>query len=582
MEFAYGHTSGATICFITSDVDYAYLLAKLKKPHWKTIVITRQANNNSLLHANCDIRLCWDMIVPNIKTRQTVSPPPGFNVDVDILVAPSVDGGMSYKQAIGTCNGDIETTSGDIEPVSHGVCAFPEQGDVKLLRSLIIKHKEVGSPGPGTLKCHIVSVLRTEYYERFPDKTSIHQLISDSIVGGSVIEVDELGSRVLYLKENFNGKVPLPALSQSPPIPLKDMPQKIVGKSSALPFVLFLRRFEVPKGHKIPNNIMVQSLDQWLLLMFRTLKEAHSAMESMSYLTSGILINWNQVKFSKSRDVYEELKTSFTSLDFLCDSCEENKSIIDQFLVPGQSCYFCRECFESSGYWFKEGQFSASSDVTTLLEMMATYDDMFVPRNICRKSLMDRYASICGSRAQAALWIDAAIKSGDVTEVLWKGKGKSKGKVVCLTKYVRWTQVVVSNEEDFNMRKEVAFVKDLLWTRVGDDHLDANVWKKACIDKKDIIQQLRNAFPITMNSPLKRNILFRTAAKDESFFVAKGPFDQIVGITFEDAKASLRETISSVQQISSDNDEQDSSVSSKSSEEDIKLESFITTRKFSF
>lgn len=53
MQFAYTNAQGATLCFITGDVDYAYLLAVLQKPQWRTIVISK-GTISSMLHINCE------------------------------------------------------------------------------------------------------------------------------------------------------------------------------------------------------------------------------------------------------------------------------------------------------------------------------------------------------------------------------------------------------------------------------------------------------------------------------------------------------------------------------------------------
>lgn len=35
MQFAFSNPGGATLCFITGDVDYAYLLSVLQRPQWR-------------------------------------------------------------------------------------------------------------------------------------------------------------------------------------------------------------------------------------------------------------------------------------------------------------------------------------------------------------------------------------------------------------------------------------------------------------------------------------------------------------------------------------------------------------------
>ncbi len=59
MKFAFSHPEGATLCFITGDVDYAYLLSTLQKPQWRTIVISKGLLQ-SMLHVNCTMEMRWE------------------------------------------------------------------------------------------------------------------------------------------------------------------------------------------------------------------------------------------------------------------------------------------------------------------------------------------------------------------------------------------------------------------------------------------------------------------------------------------------------------------------------------------
>ena len=59
MQFAFQHQEGAALCFITADVDYAYLLATLQRPQWRTIVISR-GTMESMLDVNCDMKMRWE------------------------------------------------------------------------------------------------------------------------------------------------------------------------------------------------------------------------------------------------------------------------------------------------------------------------------------------------------------------------------------------------------------------------------------------------------------------------------------------------------------------------------------------
>lgn len=67
MQFAFSHPEGATLCFITGDVDYAYLLAVLQRPQWRTVVVSK-GTLQSMLHVNCDMKInpqCFEQFDPN-------------------------------------------------------------------------------------------------------------------------------------------------------------------------------------------------------------------------------------------------------------------------------------------------------------------------------------------------------------------------------------------------------------------------------------------------------------------------------------------------------------------------------------
>lgn len=61
MQFAYENLNGATLCFVTADLDYAYLLAVLNRyPQWRTVVVSSGVIPSSMLHQNCDWAIQWE------------------------------------------------------------------------------------------------------------------------------------------------------------------------------------------------------------------------------------------------------------------------------------------------------------------------------------------------------------------------------------------------------------------------------------------------------------------------------------------------------------------------------------------
>jgi len=71
MEFAHQHPEGATLCFITEDVDYTYLLSALaKQPNWKTVIISPRRRAKTILQSTCGVHLCWESIMP-VKAKRS-------------------------------------------------------------------------------------------------------------------------------------------------------------------------------------------------------------------------------------------------------------------------------------------------------------------------------------------------------------------------------------------------------------------------------------------------------------------------------------------------------------------------------
>ena len=71
----------------------------------------------------------------------------------------------SFERLNNKCDGNDKNTS-------------LNEKDMKLLRSLVTDYNHVGKdPGPGTLKCHICSLLRQYYPYRFPDTSSMQELL---------------------------------------------------------------------------------------------------------------------------------------------------------------------------------------------------------------------------------------------------------------------------------------------------------------------------------------------------------------------------------------------------------------------
>ena len=96
MQFAFTHPEGATLCFVTGDVDYAYLLAVLQRPQWRTVVISK-GTMQSMLHVNCDMKIRWETDIlqfpasndtedePTVSGNRPLSRDEQWSDDVELL-----------------------------------------------------------------------------------------------------------------------------------------------------------------------------------------------------------------------------------------------------------------------------------------------------------------------------------------------------------------------------------------------------------------------------------------------------------------------------------------------------------------
>jgi hypothetical protein len=536
MEFAFTRIQeGATMCFITSDVDYAYLLAKLQRPQWRTIVISK-GSRESMLQVNCDTKFQWETDV--LQLNKSPSPPPGFHsAPLNASVMTIASSANSYLSATTACKpsasfnevheilplkvqDNIETDN-NVRTETKGsfsntaACTRSNDENIKLLRSMIADYAHVGGGNnAGTLKCHVCSLLRQMYPSRFPDRSTLQQFISEAIECGAIIEsTGQDNTKLLHLPGEFKG--PTFSLSRVMPILLHEVPAKVQGLTSQLPFVLFLKKNHIPFGSKTPQKVLVQSSGKWMFLMFRNLSDAQHAIKSKPWLGSGVLIDWRKVENPKTNDDVVPIER------FSCAICQKSVPVNESFIERDSDDCLCRLCFIGGSFWNTEEINKTSEKVVSMLQMMADNDDVFVPRGILRKSLLERWSTECSSRAQASLWIDVALDANTIHEGRRK-VGKTKAKIMFLPENLKWTTMLFP-EEKIDTTIEEGYVVDLLW-------------KQGCLPRHEVINYLNQRFP-HMNTPLIRSKLFYNATG--TLFIAKNAYGQTVGLSIEDASSGL-------------------------------------------
>ena len=164
MHFAFQHPTGATLCFITGDVDYAYLLATLQRPQWRTIVISR-GTMQSMLHVNCDMKMRWETDILN----------PIYEMG---------GGRLQWNTSGGDAAESIESL---INPFTPLTADEEWSDDVELLRAVIKQQSQkIGSLAPR--KSEIGNSLRSTNPARFPHRTMIQNFLMKATEEGVVIE----------------------------------------------------------------------------------------------------------------------------------------------------------------------------------------------------------------------------------------------------------------------------------------------------------------------------------------------------------------------------------------------------------
>jgi len=192
MEFAFTHPQGATLCFITEDVDYTYLLTKLQKLQWRTIVISR-GNLHPMLHVNCDTKLCWEIDILQMPQKILLSPPPGFSTlngfhDDEIIVQDDKEeyfaGTTSFlgfdKNEVPTGLGIIQCDK-SVQSLEVLTMTEGELDDTELLHSVILHQSHMENKTTGIRKLFVGSLLCQTNTVWFPNRTIVQDFLPNPL-----------------------------------------------------------------------------------------------------------------------------------------------------------------------------------------------------------------------------------------------------------------------------------------------------------------------------------------------------------------------------------------------------------------
>ncbi len=267
----------------------------------------------------------------------------------------------------------------------------------------------------------------------------------------------------------------------------------------------------------------MQSADKFMILMYRSVLDAQRAAASRPWIlqNASTIVDWRKIGDSPTVRINTE---PFVSDDtYKCHKCSGNFLNVESFVMPETLEQVCRSCFTSSNCWTADEKSRAIKKVVLMLKELAENDDVYVRSSLIRRLIVERWPNECASRGQAALWVEEAVKQGTAKEVKEKLTSTKKVKVVCLAQNFKWV---------LEIHPEVA-------TPMEEQHVINLLWERGRpVSRKDIIESLRKTFP-RMDCPLMRNRMFMNAAASSSFYVAKGPYDQYVGLTQADASSAL-------------------------------------------
>lgn len=541
MQFAYTNPNGATLCFITQDVDYAYLLAVLQRPHWRTIVISK-GTISSMLHVNCDMRMRWETDILLLRPSATTAEHShGTRAVVDskchqeeetsvgpeekkaLVHAPSVlEEGYDSKAAQQSERpGTIPTTKppqvGDQrvhDSYQQFAALTPTEewtDDVELLRSILRDRGGVG------YKRTIGYLLQKTNPARFSNRISVRSFMANAIDAGVVIETGEGSYKEISLPSDV--AFPIMPFSKILPARLRDnVPEKIFEVSERMPYVMFVPRRHFPSGASFtPKKTFVsRSLDGlWIILMFGSLHHLQNTAQELPQLTGCTLVDWRNIKLDDE-----------DALVGTCCGCGtdllESEVIYKhrQLSQTKEEDAYCCKCYPWEN---KTERKRGVNRVIAMLNLMAENDDIYITRKLLKKLLYQRYPGVCTTHKHAELWIDEAVSQDKVAPFKKEGQ---KSIQVCLA-----SNLALANgpqpPDDLNTEDEEKHVESLLLGEPVD-----------FLSRKSVIQSLYLAFP-KMDNPLWRSRVLQSGNMRKRFYVARGPFGQTVGLTDQEARESL-------------------------------------------
>lgn len=533
MNFAMQNPAGATLCFVTGDVDFSYLLAVLQRyKQYRTIVIST-GTLQSMLDVNCDMKMRWETDILQLRSRSTkVWADTSQDLGLNNLPVDSSHGTNNIDNT-----GDIEARSETFEHLFEPLTEHEEWiDDVEFLRNLV--RRENASSGL-VLKSLVGNVLRQTNPARFPHREAVQTFLSRAIADGVVTETGEGVMKQIHLPfDETSGMLPAISLSSQLPVSISFVPIRVKVVATTRPYIIFIKWKFCPSGTTHPTDAFVQNKEAWGFFLFQKLVHAQRTVSEHPWLRNGILINWRNVGSSvwgPSSGATNPLTLANPSrplpvrkLDsvFPANGCALCRAIRDDIslvkLTDDTDNYrlVCPEC----KYWeyaSADEKKQGAEKAVEMLEFMASNDDILVAEKTLRRKLHLKEELDCSSRKFAALWIASAINLGTVQAV----KAGNKAKVCLPSQYQEALKPFPP--DDMNTSKEIAFIESYLWNGVG--------WAS----RTDIIILLKKNFPESMFHAYHRSKVLLDGHEQGRLFVGKNSHFQVVAISDEGTEVAF-------------------------------------------
>jgi hypothetical protein len=531
MQFAYTHPEGATLCFITGDVDYAYLLAVLQRPQWKTIVISK-GTLSSMLHVNCDCKMRWETDILQLQSRLPVAtsstPSPTLAADdssssLEESMPQGVLQVVNHHHLALKNDAEEEASSGgsDTYGPAHQIVQVPgnkddgeEEDDFELLRTTILYTTDANMGiGPSAIKSAVGSKLRRENPTRFPDRDSVKAFLSRAVETGAVIETGKGPFKVLRLPAATSVKV-----SKKEADDWTFHPRSEREWRSYHPH----RRRASPWSYLPLTAAELWKDDVELLrtVMKRIADETGYTSVRKSFV--GVKLRQTNPARFPNREV---IRSFFLEAIEKGVVIETGEGPFKELSLP--STWPSRELVSWEMNGNDKQRPALVARVEAMLEMMAENDDVYVAQNVLLKQLHRRYAANHFSNDRSALedvqrWIKGALQAGKIRVFRKQNVDKP---LVCLPRYY---EEATAEHPYYQIQtdEQVQHIVNLLRRNGG--------W----LPRTQVIESLKKEFD-NMQNRIFRFVVFYRGSADGQFFVAKGAYGQTVALTKQAAFVAL-------------------------------------------